>query len=172
MANAGEVLNRGFEIELGWKDKIGDFNYSINANMATLHNELTYLDPTVDKLPGTSLQGSSITTECVVGQPLWHFLGFKIDGLDEEGYPIFSDLNGDGKFEPNESDMTDLGCGLPKLNYGVLIHKFPSRSLSIDEIELLGNPLAIVYLSKSCVRGSKQNKPLAVPIHIRWSSSS
>ena len=122
MANAGEVLNRGLEIELGWKDKIGDFNYSVNANMATLHNELTYLDPTVDKIAGTGLQGSSITTECVVGQPLWHFLGFKVDGLDEDGYAIYSDLNGDGEFQPNESDMTDLGCGLPKLNYGITVN--------------------------------------------------
>ena len=122
MANAGEVLNRGLEIELGWKDKVGDFNYSINANLATLHNELTYLDPTVDKITGTGLQGSSITTECVVGKPLWHFLGFKTDGLDEEGYAIYRDVNGDGKFEPNESDMTDLGCGLPKLNYGITIN--------------------------------------------------
>ena len=122
MSNAGEVLNRGLEIELGWKDKIGDFSYSINANMATLHNELTYLDPTVDKIAGSGIQGSSITTECVVGKPLWHFLGYKLDTLDSKGYATFKDLNGDGKFEPNTGDMTDLGCGLPTFNYGITIN--------------------------------------------------
>ena len=122
MSNAGEVLNRGLEIELDWKDKLGDFNYSVNANMATLHNELTYLDPTVDKIAGIGLQGSSITTECVVGKPLWHFLGYKFDHFDEEGVAEYVDFNGNGAFDPNTDDMTDLGCGLPTLNYGITIN--------------------------------------------------
>ncbi|MBO7594883.1 MAG: TonB-dependent receptor [Salinivirgaceae bacterium] len=124
-SNAGEVLNKGLEIELGWKDKIGDFSYSVNANMATLHNELTKLgDGKTDgmKISGTSLQGSAITTECVVGQPLWHFLGFQFDHFNENGLAEFKDLNGDGEFKPNETDMTDLGCGLPKLTYGITIN--------------------------------------------------
>lgn len=121
-ANAGEVENMGLELELGWKDKVGDFNYSINANLATLHNELTYLDPTVDKISGISLQGSSITTECVVGKPLWHFLGYQTEGFDSTGVAIYKDINGDGEFQPNESDMADLGCGLPKLTYGITIN--------------------------------------------------
>ena len=122
MSNAGEVENMGLEVELGWKDKIGDFSYSINANLATLHNELTYLDPTVDKIAGTGLQGSSITTECVVGKPLWHFLGYQTEGFDSTGVAIYKDINGDGEFSPNETDMTDLGCGLPKLTYGITIN--------------------------------------------------
>lgn len=122
MKNAGEVLNRGLEIELGWKDKLGDFSYSINGNLATLHNELTYLDPTVDKIAGIQLQGSSITTECVVGQPLWHFLGFKFDHFNEKGVAQYVDINGNGEFDPNTNDMTDLGCGLPTLNYGITIN--------------------------------------------------
>jgi len=122
MSNAGEVENKGLEIELGWKDKVGDFSYSINANLATLHNELTKLDKTVDKILGTSLQGSSITTECVVGKPLWHFLGYQFDSFNDEGVAQFRDIDGNGKFEPNASDMTDLGCGLPKLTYGITIN--------------------------------------------------
>ena len=45
--NAGNVDNSGLELELGWRDQIGDFSYSVNANMATLKNKVTYLDPTV-----------------------------------------------------------------------------------------------------------------------------
>ena len=32
--NLGEVMNRGFEMSFGWKDKVGDFNYYVNANAA------------------------------------------------------------------------------------------------------------------------------------------
>ena len=42
--NAGNVSNKGVEFELGWRDNIGDFNYSIKGNLATLKNEVTYLD--------------------------------------------------------------------------------------------------------------------------------
>jgi outer membrane receptor protein involved in Fe transport len=43
--NAGNVSNKGFEFELGWRDNIGDFSYSVRGNLATLKNEVTYLDP-------------------------------------------------------------------------------------------------------------------------------
>ena len=42
--NAGNVSNKGWEFELGWRDNIKDFSYSIRANLATLKNEVTYLD--------------------------------------------------------------------------------------------------------------------------------
>lgn len=41
--NGGQVLNQGVEIELGWKDNIGDFSYGINANLSTIRNEVLEL---------------------------------------------------------------------------------------------------------------------------------
>lgn len=118
--NAGNVKNTGLEIELGWKDKIGDLTYSVNANFATLKNELTYLNPTIDKISGTTLQGSSITTQCTQGQPLWYFYGYKFKELDSNGKAIYQDVNGDGVW--NSSDRTNLGSGLPTYNYGITIN--------------------------------------------------
>ena len=118
--NAGNVKNSGLEIELGWKDKIGDLTYSVNANFATLKNELTYLDPSIDKIDGTSLQGSSITTRCSTGQPLWYFYGYKFKELDSNGAAIYQDVNNDGVW--NSSDRTNLGSGLPTYNYGITIN--------------------------------------------------
>ena len=118
--NAGNVENSGFEAVLGWKDKIGDFTYSVNANMATLHNELTYLDPSLKKISGTGLQGSSITTECKVGEPLWYFKGYKFDHFDDNGLAIFQDVDGNGTW--NSNDVTNIGSGLPTLTYGVTIN--------------------------------------------------
>ncbi|HBG87388.1 MAG TPA: SusC/RagA family TonB-linked outer membrane protein, partial [Marinilabiliaceae bacterium] len=86
--NAGNVENSGIELELGWKDKIGELTYSVNANMATLKNELTYLDPITDHMEGPGLQGSGIRTWCEEGEPLWYFRGYKFKELDENGAAV------------------------------------------------------------------------------------
>lgn len=39
--NTAEVTNRGAEVTLGWKDKIGQVNYSISGNVGYNHNEVT-----------------------------------------------------------------------------------------------------------------------------------
>ena len=56
--NAGSIMNRGLEIELGWRDQVGDFGYSVSGNMGFLKNEVTYLDPAVDRVPGRIPQGT------------------------------------------------------------------------------------------------------------------
>jgi hypothetical protein len=42
--NLGVVDNRGFEIEVGWKDRIGDFTYDINGNVTFARNTIIYQD--------------------------------------------------------------------------------------------------------------------------------
>ena len=118
--NAGNVENVGFEIELGWKDKIGDLAYSVNANFATVKNELTYLDPIIDKIDGVALQGSGITTRCAEGEPLWYFHGYKFKELADDGSAIYEDVNGNGVWDSN--DMTNIGNGLPTYTYGITIN--------------------------------------------------
>ncbi len=118
--NGGDVKNTGLEIELGWKDKIGDLSYSVNANLATLKNELTYLDPITDHIGGAGLQGSGITTRCSEGEPLWYFYGYKFKEMDNEGNATYEDVNGDGVWDSN--DMTNIGSGLPTFTYGITIN--------------------------------------------------
>lgn len=118
--NAGNVTNKGFEIEIGWKDKLGDLSYSVNANFATLKNELSYLNPITKKISGTGLQGSNITTQCTQGEPLWYFYGYKFKEMDAEGNATFQDIDGNGVWDSN--DKTNLGNGLPKYNYGITIN--------------------------------------------------
>lgn len=120
VVNAGDVLNEGVEIELGWKDQVGDFSYSINGNLSTLHNEMTYLDPSLDRIAGMGLQGSKIKTYCEVGEPLWYMRGFKFKEFDSEGRAVFEDIDGNGVFDDN--DMTNIGSGLPKVTYGITVN--------------------------------------------------
>ena len=42
--NLGEVDNHGYEIELGWKDHIGDFTYDLNANVTFARNKIVFMD--------------------------------------------------------------------------------------------------------------------------------
>jgi TonB-linked SusC/RagA family outer membrane protein len=42
--NLGIVDNHGYELELGWKDHIGDFTYDISANVTFARNKIIFMD--------------------------------------------------------------------------------------------------------------------------------
>ena len=118
--NAGSIMNRGLEIELGWRDQIGDFGYSVSGNMGFLKNEVTYLDPAVDRVPGRIPQGTKMSTICEQGYPLWYILGYKTDGFKSDGSINYVDTNGDGGFDDN--DRVCLGSAIPSFTYGFTIN--------------------------------------------------
>ena len=93
--NAGNVENKGFEFDLGWRDHIGDFSYGIRANLSTLKNEVTYIDPSITRLSGSTFHTYTITY-FEQGYPVYYFRGFKFDKINPEtGDPMFVDINGD-----------------------------------------------------------------------------
>lgn len=130
-ANIGEVRNTGLEITLGHANHIGKFNYSVDANISYVKNELTKLNG------GDPIYGDRVVSK--EGLPLFTFWGYKYQGVyktDEEaeahlpgytkagsvnpfhaGDAIFADLNGDGIIDDN--DKTNLGNSFPKLSYGL-----------------------------------------------------
>lgn len=117
--NAGNVSNRGFEFDLGWKDTAGDFFYSIKANLATLRNRVTYLDPSLTRLGGASFQLQTLTY-FEEGYPVYYFRGYKFTGVDPQtGDPTFADLDGDG--EIGDGDLTYLGKGIPDVTFGITL---------------------------------------------------
>ena len=129
--NAGAVNNRGLELEIGWRDQIGDFSYSINANAAWLKNKMTYLDPLVGRLSGRTVQGTYLTSYCEEGMPLWYMCGYKAEGINNEGRVIYTDYepNADGVLErvgttvsPGDNDRVYLGKGIPDMTYGLTIN--------------------------------------------------
>ncbi len=119
--NAGSVLNSGFELELSWRDQIGDFSYSVAGNLSTLHNEVTYLDPTISRITGTIPQGSVLATTFEEGYPIYYMRGYKSTGIDPQtGKPSFEDLDGDGNI--NDKDMQMIGLGIPDFTYGLTVN--------------------------------------------------
>ncbi len=122
--NAGNVENKGLEIDLSWKDRIGhDFTYSVSANVSTLKNKVTYLDPTVTRISGSAATVGSAGggTYFEVGYPVWYMRGYHVEGIDSSnGNPIFEDKNHDGTIDANDLGM--IGSGIPDVNVGLTIN--------------------------------------------------
>lgn len=133
--NAGSVLNRGFEWNIGWRDNIGKVKYNVSLIGSTLHNEMVSIGGVsgsdVRMFGGYLANGQAVTcTE--VGIPLGSFFGYKTDGVfqsqDElNAYPHlkeagvgdlrFVDVNGDGVLDGN--DRTNIGSPIPTLILGL-----------------------------------------------------
>ena len=117
--NAGNVSNKGFEFELGWRDNIGDFSYSVRGNLATLKNEVTSLDPSLTRLQGTTFMNVPLTY-FEKGYPVYYFRGYQFTGIDPKtGDPTFADLNDSGDL--TDDDKMDLGSAIPDFTYGITL---------------------------------------------------
>ncbi|MDR0973078.1 MAG: TonB-dependent receptor [Prevotellaceae bacterium] len=119
--NAGNITNKGIEIEAAWQDHIGDFSYGIRANMATLKNEVTYIHESLDALDGTTFHTYGAITRFEPGKPAWYFYGYQYAGIDSTtGDPTFKDLDGDGMM--TDADKTEIGKGMPDITYGITLN--------------------------------------------------
>ncbi|MBQ6045909.1 MAG: TonB-dependent receptor [Bacteroidales bacterium] len=119
--NAGSVENKGLEVELTWKDTVGDFSYSVAGNFSTLKNRVTYLDPTISRIGGTVPQGSRFGTYFETGYPIWYMRGLKGTGVDPAtGQPGFEDITGDGVVDTDDFQM--IGLGIPDFTYGLTVN--------------------------------------------------
>ena len=131
IVNAGTVSNKGFELSLTYRDKVGDFNYSINGNIATLDNKVLKLHPNLPNIDGK-------VTRTTVGQPLNAYYGFVMEGIyqneaeiNEQLYATdnptvqpgdirFKDLDNNGKIDDNDRDF--LGSPIPRFTYGFTLN--------------------------------------------------
>ena len=125
--NTGNVLNTGLEFELGWKDSVGDFRYSINANFSTLHNEVTDLHFTVPYLETDPVSGTNEKVQAAfqVGHPIWFFRGYKYVGVNQStGAPRYLNAAGEEiEKTPEDGDrIYNIGDPIPSATYGLTIN--------------------------------------------------
>ena len=130
--NIGDMKNRGIDLSIGWRDKVGEFGYNITANISRYKNEVT-------RLGSSDLFKVNITT---VGQPVGMFYGYQIDGIYQNEQDVISsgvlpygvatendlvasawvgrykmkDVNNDGKIDAD--DRTIIGNPHPDLTGG------------------------------------------------------
>ena len=137
LENLGEVESRGWEINLAWRDQIGQVKYRAFFNLSDARNKI------IDLGSSAPVLGDQIRR---VGDPIDAYYGYRTDGLaqvdDFEGkdsfgnyvnpkFPViqdgvavqpgdikYKDLNGDGKIDSNDQ-MEDVGNpSVPEIVYG------------------------------------------------------
>lgn len=127
--NAGKMSTHGYDIELGWNDRIGDFQYGINLNFSDFLSKIDYMNN------GEQISGGKIKRAGVLFN---EYYGYICDGIyqtqDEVNnsartsttvtvgdlkYRDISGPNGipDGVISP-EYDRVPLGNSLPRFQYG------------------------------------------------------
>jgi hypothetical protein len=136
IANVGEVVNSGFELEANYQQMIGEVNLNIGLNAATLTNEVTkvtdngYIDGYTWPVRNT------VITRMEVGQPIGFFRGFKTDGVFNDDSEIFSHINQNGDpLQPN-AEAGDLK----------FVDANGDGTIDNDDIVNIGKPWASVTL--------------------------
>ena len=118
--NAGKVNNHGTEIELGWRDSVGDFSYGISGNLSTVHN-MVVEGTSKDRVPGSKIWSSYDVTYFEEGYPLWYLRTFVVDHIDPEtGEAVYK--NFDDNPEITTDDMVMTGSGIPDFTYGITLN--------------------------------------------------
>ena len=149
--NAGKVLNTGLEFELGWKDSIGDFHYSINANLSTLKNQVLDVHAMQNRITTDVVSGlnEKLVTSFEAGYPIWYFRGFKFVGVNQEnGAPIYLDKDGNETSAPGDNDLQYLGEGIPSLTYGLTVNlAWKGLDLTVFGTGVAGNEIYNLMVS-------------------------
>lgn len=126
--NLGQVKNRGVEVELSWKNTIGDFSYDISGNIATLTNKVTDLGG-LSRQAGANIHLTT-ATYFEEGYPVWFYYGYNYQGVDSKGEAIYEDRNGDGNISTDDKGY--MGDAIPDFTYGVTLNAaYKNWSLSV-----------------------------------------
>ena len=152
--NVGSVKNNGWEISLGWHDKIGDdWTYGVSANLTTINNKVLSLVSDDFSI----IKGDKNIAYTKKGYPLSTFWGYKVDGVYQTQDEInnspknklanvtpgdlkFKDVNGDGVID--QSDRTAIGNPTPDFTYGITLNAgYKGFDLSVEMMGVQGNEI-------------------------------
>jgi len=123
-SNLGIVENKGFEVELGWNEKIGQFQYYVKGMVAYAHNEI--IERSEEAQPYEYMYRK--------GHPIGQFFGYHFTGFFQSQEEIaaapqqfgltnvvpgdmrYKDINGDGIIDQN--DQTAIGYStVPEITF-------------------------------------------------------
>ncbi|EPR71368.1 SusC/RagA family TonB-linked outer membrane protein [Cyclobacterium qasimii] len=124
--NAGEVVNKGYELMVNYRNKVGELNYSIMLNYSDVKNEI------VD-IRGIENTGLTVNRE---GYPIGSFFGYVDEGLFQSQEEVdnhadqfgniapgdikYKDADGDGMI--NDRDLAVIGSPIPRHTFGARLN--------------------------------------------------
>jgi TonB-linked SusC/RagA family outer membrane protein len=130
--NAGEVENKGIELNVGYRGEIGGkLSYDISGNLGTYRNKVTKLPETI--AANGTFGGNGV--ESVIGHPMYSQVGYVYDGIFKSQDEIdnhatqngaglgrirWKDLNGDNVI--NEKDQKWIYDPTPDFTWGLNIY--------------------------------------------------
>lgn len=126
LQNAGVVENKGYEIMINYRNKIGEVNYGIMANFSDVKNQV--LD-----MRGIENTGRTVSRE---GHPINAFFGYKAIGLFQSQEEVDNSPTQFGKVGPgdikyldvnndrviNNQDQTVIGNQIPRYTFGLRLN--------------------------------------------------
>ena len=130
--NIGEVNNKGLDLNVTFRDKVGDFRYSVSGMFSTYRNRVIKLNDN----PNAQIFGFSTRLPAIsvtrAGLPIASYFGYIVDGVIKDdaeaatapkfgtytraGTFNFRDINGDGVI--TAADKTIIGNPHPDFTYG------------------------------------------------------
>jgi TonB-linked SusC/RagA family outer membrane protein len=174
--NVGDVENKGIEIELGYKNNIGDLKYSVDFNFSKVKNEVVDLG-NVDFMSAGYVRIAN-STRTQVGHEIGAFYGYVTDGLfqnqaeitahaGKDGTPMqsgaipgdirFKDLNKDGKIDAE--DRTFIGSPHPDFTFGLNLNlNYKAFDLSMAWQGVYGNDIFNFMIFETMNPGKTTNK--------------
>lgn len=136
--NGASMKTTGFEVLLGYKEKIGSVGFSVTGNLGTYKDRITDLpDEVISSYPGNVEQN-------ILGRSLHSIFGYVTDGIfkteaEVEQHAVqpgkqigrlrYVDLNNDGVI--NTLDQQYLGVSSPRLEYGFNF-KFDYKNIDVS----------------------------------------
>ncbi|MBN2698827.1 MAG: TonB-dependent receptor [Bacteroidales bacterium] len=169
--NAASVSNSGIEFLLNWREKRGDFNYSVGILGSTIHNEVKSIGGAsgIDStLIGGYLGNGQPVTLSRVGLPIGAFYGYVTDGIFQNTEELgacphlsqagvgdlrFVDTNDDGVL--NGEDRTFIGSPIPDFIFGINFSAaYRGFDLAVDFHGQAGNE---IFNGKEVVRPDPYN---------------
>lgn len=138
--NSGRLEIKGWEVSLGWRDKVGEVDYSVRANLSDAKNKVA------------TRVGNNLITLGLNSTPLGYstnsYFGYQFDGIIQNAAELaayrlrfpqegviqsevgigdakYKDLDGDGRLsvlgdgKPGSGDAVYLGNTNPRYNFGL-----------------------------------------------------
>ncbi|WP_152269334.1 TonB-dependent receptor [Agriterribacter humi] len=116
LQNFGEIQNQGLEFGLNADILTREFKWDVSTQLSMNKNKVVKIAGGSDIVTVGQTSGLPGYNIARVGQPLGAFYGYQEDGLDENGYIKFVDVNKDGSITP--LDRVILGTPYPDLEFG------------------------------------------------------